>query len=128
MIHYLGLCLRYVILLLLCGVTVSFVLSNDKPVLLQLFPLPFEVTIPVYALTAILLVSGLFIGLSFGSLYSTGKILRLRKELREKAHRLHAMHQELTALELEREGRLHYSQPRPAQDTVAFLPAEAVGQ
>jgi uncharacterized integral membrane protein len=128
MIHYLGLCVRYLILLLLCGVTVSFVLSNDQPVVLQLFPLPFEVTIPVYALTAILLVGGLCVGLSFGSLYSTGKILRLRKELREKTHRLHAMHQEMTALELEREGRLNFSAPRAAHENIAFLPAEAVGQ
>ncbi len=126
--HYLGLCVRVFVLLALAAFTASFVLSNDQMVVLRLFPLPFEVDAPVYALTAILLIAGLAVGMGMGSLYSTGKILRLRRDLRLQSERVQAMQQEITALELERETHLHYPSARTPAPLNGFLPTEVVGR
>jgi uncharacterized integral membrane protein len=123
--RFLGLVFRYVVLLLLCAVTVSFVLSNDQAIALQLFPLPYEMTLPLYALAAFTLLLGLLLGLAIGGLHSTGKLLRLRRDLREKTQHVNAMQQQITALELERTARAYYPAERTTPPS-AFLPAEAV--
>lgn len=123
--RFFGLFFRYFLLLLLCGLTVSFVLSNDKVVALQLFPLPYEVLLPLYGLALLTIVLGMICGLSIGGLYNTAKLLRLRRELRDKTQRVQAMHEQITALELERTARSCYSSD-PLPQPPAFLPADAV--
>lgn len=123
--RFLGLCLRYVFLLLLCALTVSFVLSNDAQVTLSLFPLPYEMALPAFALAVISLILGLAIGLTLASLHGMGKMRRLHRESRDHHEKLRAFQQEVTALRLEREARAHYPHAREVQ-TSGFLPVDAV--
>lgn len=125
--RFLGLCLRYVFLLILCAMTVSFVLSNDAQVSLSVFPLPYEVTLPLFALAVICLLLGLAFGLTLGSLHGMGKIRRLHRESRDSHEKLRAMQQEVTALRLEREARTQYPHVREVQPS-GFLPLDAVSR
>lgn len=105
MIAYLGLLLRYVLLLLLCAFAASFVLSNDQVVTVGMFPLPYEISAPLYALMALLLIGGLVSGLIIASLYHSAKLIRLRRDVRSKSEQLNALQQEAQAKDLERRAR-----------------------
>lgn len=127
MIRYLGLCLRYVLLLSLCGLTASFVLSNDQALALRLFPLPYEIIVPVYALSAGALFGGFLIGAIVGGIGQTGKLLRLRQEMRKISQQLHALQQEKMAMEMERLAKAHYANASPTLPNDSLLMHSAQG-
>ncbi|MBY0354526.1 MAG: hypothetical protein K2Q12_02205 [Rickettsiales bacterium] len=109
MIHYIGLCVRYVFLLLLCLITVSFVLSNDQTVHLSLFPLPYEVSLQLFALSGLVLLLGLVSGMLAAHIHTARKIMHLRRELRDKSKRLQALYHEASALQMERQAQQNYA-------------------
>jgi uncharacterized integral membrane protein len=82
---------------------VSFIASNPARVALSLFPFPFTLELPLYALGLAALFTGIVLG---GFLVSAGSVaerLRLRRQRRRDKQALEATRHEVTALRLEQQ-------------------------
>jgi lipopolysaccharide assembly protein A len=93
---------RITLFLVLASFIVSFISSNTSDIAIGLFPLPFEVEMPLYALGLLMLFGGLVAG---GLLVSTSHIsshFRFKHERSKLLKQISAMENELASLRLER--------------------------
>lgn len=92
---------RLTLFLALALFLVSFITSNTSSITIGLFPLPFEVDVPVYALGLGMLFSGLLAG---GLIVSASRIaaaLRYKQEKHKIEKKLQMVQHELESLRLE---------------------------
>jgi len=114
--------LSWIITIPVALVIVSFAVSNRGPVELALWPLPFQITVPIYVATLVALVLGFLAG-GFIAWVSGG---RYRAAARERRRRIAQLEQELAAERNQRmsaERRLSEAAQNLATGTVTALPA-----
>jgi lipopolysaccharide assembly protein A len=96
-------------------VLILFAVSNREIVALELWPLPFEVSLPLYLPFFLALLVGFLIGASAAWVGGGGH----RRELRRRRRRIEALERELAAIQSQLENR-----PEP---TTMALPASRHG-
>lgn len=95
MLRWIG---RIFLLLLVCAVA-SFAVYNRQPVIVSLFPLPWEIEAPFY----LWLVFGIALGFTFCLLMHLGSGIRLRRRSHQSEKLARAMQQELAAMRIEQQ-------------------------
>lgn len=85
---------KWIIVILCSAILVTFALVNRQWVTLHLFPLPFEMDIPVFLLVFLLLMTGAIMGGISGMYYT----LSCHKKLRILAQRNTGLEQEIAGL------------------------------
>lgn len=110
---------RLSLFLILAATVVSFISSNTSYITIGLFPLPFEVELPIYALGLLMLFGGLIAGGLLVSANHIGNHLRLKHERQKLLKKIAAMENEMASLRLER--TLH----SPTSTTQMVLPPKA---
>lgn len=114
--------MRLVLFSLLLGILACFITSNPQLVAVSLFPLPFEVMLPVYALGLFTLALGLLFGA--GAVY-VGSAIANWRHVRKEAHtrkKISLMEQEIQSLRMEKQMREHYAAEQPPHGHLITLP------
>lgn len=109
--------LRTLLFLALAAFVVSFITTNTTAVSIGLFPLPFEVELPVYALGLGMLFIGLITGGLMTSVSSCASSLRQRHSRRQTRQKMMAMEHELESLRVEKNASTRHSTPLPLLPT-----------
>lgn len=107
--------IRLALFCLILAALGCFITANTASMSLSLFPLPYTVSLPAYALGLIMLCLGLFIGA--GSVYVSGtmeqwKMKRAHKHTHKK---ISALEQEVNALRMEKQALEQYTPPQPTR-------------
>lgn len=107
---------------LLLGILACFITSNPQLVAVSLFPLPFDIMLPVYALGLFTLALGLFLGA--GAVY-IGSAIAGWRHARKEAHtkkKMSLMEQEIQSLRMEKQMREHYAAEHNPHGQLITLP------
>lgn len=117
--RFLFITLRIFVFAVLAALLASFITSNTAEVTLSLFPLPFVMDLPLYALGLGMLCFGFLAGGAVVSLTHAAQDIKRGRKRRLRERKLKATEEELNNLRLER-GR--HPPPQPAQ---TLLPPSA---
>lgn len=111
--------IRLLFLCLILGILGFFISYNTQAITVSLFPLPFEIDAPVYAVALFALFIGLLAG-SF-SVYMKGLIVhwKTHREHKQYTTRIRAMEQEIAALRMENK---NYRQQHEPPSRLVSLP------
>lgn len=109
--------LRTMLFLALAAFVVSFITTNTTAVSIGLFPLPFEVEMPVYALGLGMLFIGLIAGGLMTSVSQCATSIRQRYSQRQTRQKMTAMEHELESLRMEKNVATRNSTPLPLLPT-----------
>ena len=85
---------RLTLFILLVILVITFSVSNRDDVLLSLYPLPFEINLPLYLFFLITLIAGY----SWGALSNGFNALKHKRQASKQAGKLDALEQEVSAL------------------------------
>lgn len=107
--------IRLSVFCLLLAALGCFITSNTAPMELSLFPLPYTVTLPAYALGLIMLCFGLLLGAGSVYLRDTVTHWKSRREHKHTQKKIAALEQEVNALRMEKQALEHYSPPQPTR-------------
>ncbi len=113
--------LRLMFFGILLGLLACFITDNQQAVELSLFPLPFIIELPLYALGLIMLVIGLLAGSMMVYVGSAMAHWRLKRKEQHAQKKIMLMEQEIHALRLEKQAQAYYA-PTPHTSALITLP------
>jgi uncharacterized integral membrane protein len=118
--------LSWIITIPVALVAISFALSNRQEVTLGLWPLPFELTVPLY----IVCLLGLVLGFVAGGLIAWASQGRNRSRSRRETRRAERLEQELSAERAARAeaDRRMVEAARRVSDSASLIPADAANR
>ncbi len=105
--------LRTLLFLVLATFVVSFITSNTNQISVGLFPLPFEIEVPVYALGLGMLFIGLLAGGLMASVSRCAATMRQHYSQRHTRQKMTAMEHELESLRMEKNVATRHGAPLP---------------
>lgn len=85
--------IKWTIIGLAGAILLAFVLSNSGRATLSFFPLPYEMTLPLFVILFFAIVFGMVLGKTIGNQQN----LQLKRQVRELELRLHAIEKEAAA-------------------------------